>query len=95
MKKGYFGLPTRIHTFIAVGYTFLNLWVCSFSARPQLQLIQLARKAGWFSVINGTLLIFLAMKNTPLSYLTGLSYEKLNVFHRWYAYLAIRYQKFD
>ncbi|KAK6331412.1 hypothetical protein TWF730_004493 [Orbilia blumenaviensis] len=85
LKEGWFGLPTRAHTVIVIFYVILNVWVCLFSSKPTLQLIQLARKAGWFSVVNGTLLVFLAMKNTPLSYLTGMSYEKLNVFHRWVA----------
>ncbi|EPS38490.1 hypothetical protein H072_7759 [Dactylellina haptotyla CBS 200.50] len=89
LKKGYLGLPTRAHTVIVFFYILMNFWVCAFSSKPTLQLIQLARKAGWFSIVNGTLLIFLAMKNTPLSYLTGFSYEKLNVFHRWVAITAL------
>ncbi|KAF3927887.1 hypothetical protein ABW20_dc0105456 [Dactylellina cionopaga] len=89
LKKGYLGLPTRAHTVIVFFYILINIWVCAFSSKPTLQLIQLARKAGWFSIVNGTLLIFLAMKNTPLSYLTGFSYEKLNVFHRWVAITAL------
>ncbi|KAK6355517.1 hypothetical protein TWF696_004616 [Orbilia brochopaga] len=89
LKKGYLGLPTRAHTVIVFFYILINFWVCAFSSKPTLQLIQLARKCGWFSIVNGTLLIFLAMKNTPLSYLTGFSYEKLNVFHRWVAITAL------
>ncbi|KAF3917663.1 hypothetical protein AA313_de0208167 [Arthrobotrys entomopaga] len=89
LHKGYLGLPTRAHTVIVFFYVLLNIWVCAFSSKPTLQLIQLARKAGWFSIVNGTLLIFLAMKNTPLAYLTGFSYEKLNVFHRWVAITAL------
>ncbi|RVD85087.1 uncharacterized protein DFL_003418 [Arthrobotrys flagrans] len=89
LKQGWFGLPTRAHTVIVICYVIINIWVCLFSSKPTLQLIQLARKAGWFSVVNGTLLVFLAMKNTPLSYLTGMSYEKLNVFHRWVAITAL------
>ncbi|KAK6503770.1 hypothetical protein TWF481_008776 [Arthrobotrys musiformis] len=89
LKQGWFGLPTRAHTVIVICYVIINVWVCLFSSKPTLQLIQLARKAGWFSVVNGTLLVFLAMKNTPLSYLTGMSYEKLNVFHRWVAITAL------
>ncbi|KAK6518674.1 hypothetical protein TWF506_005811 [Arthrobotrys conoides] len=89
LKEGWFGLPTRAHTVIVICYVIINIWVCLFSSKPTLQLIQLARKAGWFSVVNGTLLVFLAMKNTPLSYLTGMSYEKLNVFHRWVAITAL------
>jgi hypothetical protein len=33
--------------------------------------------------MNLALTFFLALKNTPLAPLVGLSYEKLNVLHRW------------
>ncbi|KAF3931310.1 hypothetical protein ABW19_dt0203443 [Dactylella cylindrospora] len=89
LKKGYWGLPTRAHFAIVVLYLFVNVWVSLWSSKPTLLLIQLARKTGWFSVVNGTLLVFLAMKNTPLAWLTGFSYEKLNVFHRWVAVTAL------
>lgn len=39
-------------------------------------------------MVNFALLLLLAMKNTPLSRLTGYSYERLNVFHRWVAVVA-------
>jgi predicted ferric reductase len=35
------------------------------------------------AVINMSFTFFLALKNTPLSFLAGSSYEKLNILHRW------------
>ncbi|KAI9653334.1 MAG: hypothetical protein M1829_001319, partial [Trizodia sp. TS-e1964] len=40
------------------------------------------------STLNYTLLLLMSMKNTPLAKLTGHSYERLNVFHRWIAVIA-------
>jgi len=42
-----------------------------------------ALRCGWMAVMNLALTFFLALKNTPLAPLVGLSYEKLNVLHRW------------
>jgi hypothetical protein len=57
-----------------------------------------AKRAGWYAdyisvtqkltlhrlaVCNAALAFLLAMKNSPLSFLTGYSHERLNVLHRW------------
>ena len=38
---------------------------------------------------NITVTIVLSLKNTPLGWLTGWTYERLNVFHRFVGYLAL------
>ncbi|RAL63786.1 hypothetical protein DID88_003431 [Monilinia fructigena] len=40
-------------------------------------------RASWLAVAQVPLLILLAGKNSPLGLVTGVSYERLNVFHRW------------
>lgn len=50
-----------------------------FSSNYKTKLICGSRMA----VMNLALAFFLALKNTPLAFLMGLSYEKLNVLHRW------------
>lgn len=40
-------------------------------------------RAGWLAVAQITLLILLAGKNNLVGFFTGVSYERLNVFHRW------------
>ncbi|KAI5799111.1 ferric reductase NAD binding domain-containing protein [Peziza echinospora] len=42
-----------------------------------------AKRCGWLAVNNACLAFLLAMKNNPLSFLTGYSHERLNVLHRW------------
>ena len=40
-------------------------------------------RAAWLTVAQLPLLILLAGKNNLIGLLTGLSYERLNIFHRW------------
>ena len=42
-------------------------------------------RAGWLAVAQVPLLILLAGKNNLIGLVTGVSYERLNVFHRWVA----------
>ncbi|KAJ5100434.1 FAD-binding 8 [Penicillium angulare] len=48
-----------------------------------------AKRFGWISVANLVLLVFLALKNTPLAPLTGNSYEKLRPLHKVAGYTCI------
>ncbi|RKK09427.1 hypothetical protein BFJ66_g9310 [Fusarium oxysporum f. sp. cepae] len=42
----------------------------------------LAARAGWLAVANLCLTVFLSLKNTPLGFLTGWTYDRLNSLHR-------------
>ncbi|CAI7649760.1 unnamed protein product [Penicillium pancosmium] len=48
-----------------------------------------AKRLGWISVTNFVLLVFLALKNTPLAPLSGHSYEKLRPLHKTAGYTCI------
>ncbi|KAJ5177779.1 FAD-binding 8 [Penicillium coprophilum] len=48
-----------------------------------------AKRFGWISVANLVLLVFLALKNTPLAPLTATSYEKLRPLHKVAGYTCI------
>ncbi|KAJ5607288.1 hypothetical protein N7537_003907 [Penicillium hordei] len=52
-------------------------------------LINVAKRFGWISVANLVLLVFLALKNTPLAPLTATSYEKLRPLHKVAGYTCI------
>lgn len=41
------------------------------------------RRFGYIAIAQFPLMFILAMKNSPLSFLTGVGYEKLNFFHRF------------
>ncbi|OZJ02272.1 hypothetical protein BZG36_05158 [Bifiguratus adelaidae] len=47
--------------------------------------MSVAFRAGWITVAQLPLLILLAGKNNLIGYLTGTSYERLNLLHRWVA----------
>ncbi|TVY60318.1 hypothetical protein Focb16_v003915 [Fusarium oxysporum f. sp. cubense] len=42
----------------------------------------LAARAGWLAVANLCLTVFLSLKITPLGFLTGWTYDRLNSLHR-------------
>ena len=46
-------------------------------------------RAAWLAVAQVPLLILLVMKNNPLSWMVGISYERLNVLHRWTARIML------
>jgi predicted ferric reductase len=44
---------------------------------------------GWITACNLTLSVFLALKNTPLAFLTAYSYERLRILHQLAGYTTI------
>ncbi|KAK4692075.1 hypothetical protein P7C71_g5059, partial [Lecanoromycetidae sp. Uapishka_2] len=46
-------------------------------------------RAGWLAVAQVPLLILLAGKNNLIGFVTGVSYERLNVLHRWVARMLL------
>ncbi|QQK44079.1 FAD-binding 8 [Penicillium digitatum] len=52
-------------------------------------IIFISKRLGWISVANLVLLVFLALKNTPLAPLTATSYEKLRPLHKVAGYTCI------
>ncbi|KAJ5793295.1 uncharacterized protein N7503_009273 [Penicillium pulvis] len=53
------------------------------------ELSYVGKRFGWISVANLVLLVFLALKNTPLAILTAKSYEKLRPLHKVAGYTCI------
>ncbi|KAJ5093121.1 hypothetical protein N7456_008982, partial [Penicillium angulare] len=49
----------------------------------------IAKRMGWIAVANFVLLVFLALRNTPLAPLSGQSYEKLRPLHKVAGYTCI------
>ncbi|KAJ3530721.1 hypothetical protein NM208_g9201 [Fusarium decemcellulare] len=78
------GAPSLGHATIFAAYLGLNVgfvFVYTDDSVLPLRLIVAAR-TGWLAVANICLTVFLSLKNTPLGYLTGWSYERLNSLHR-------------
>ncbi|KAJ5267628.1 hypothetical protein N7478_010436 [Penicillium angulare] len=49
----------------------------------------IAKRMGWITIANFTLLVFLALRSTPLAPLSGQSYEKLRPLHKVAGYTCI------
>lgn len=77
-------LPDNATTISILLFAALNLFYLFFRAPLELQWIFiLADRAGLLFVVNLPLLYLLAAKtNQPIKFLTGWSYEGLNMFHR-------------
>ncbi|KAF8855174.1 hypothetical protein BDZ45DRAFT_728253 [Acephala macrosclerotiorum] len=48
-----------------------------------------AKRMGWIATCNIALIMFLALKNTPLAFLTAYSYERLNILHQAAGYCTV------
>ncbi|KAF4460245.1 ferric reductase like transmembrane component [Fusarium albosuccineum] len=78
------GAPSLGHAAVFLAYLGLNvgfIFVFIDDSVLPLRMIVAAR-TGWLAVANICLTVFLSLKNTPLGYLTGWSYERLNSLHR-------------
>ncbi|KAF4625786.1 hypothetical protein G7Y89_g12377 [Cudoniella acicularis] len=71
---GPLGVFSLEGAFVNVDYSTLNGW---------------AKRLGWVAAGNIALVTFLALKNTPLAFLTAYSYERLNVLHRIGGYATV------
>ncbi|GKT50949.1 ferric/cupric reductase transmembrane component 2 [Colletotrichum spaethianum] len=84
-------LPSTGHAAVAITYLVANivllLTYLDTSVLPYLTVV--AARAGWLSIANIAFLVFLALKNTPLAYLTAWSYERLNVLHQIAGYVTM------
>ncbi|PWY67073.1 hypothetical protein BO94DRAFT_590981 [Aspergillus sclerotioniger CBS 115572] len=69
-------------------YWAINLSLCLTNVNLN-KITYVAKRLGWISVANLVLLVFLALKNTPLAPLTAKSYEKLRPLHKVAGYTCI------
>ncbi|CRG85705.1 putative ferric reductase transmembrane component [Talaromyces islandicus] len=69
-------------------YWVINL-ACTLTNLDLHNHINVAKRLGWISVANFVLLVFLALRNTPLAPLSGRSYEKLRPLHKTAGYTCI------
>jgi predicted ferric reductase len=85
-------LPSRMQTFFLVGYFFVNFGFCiykieysSFAAGAGV----LLSRSGILAVINMIPLFLLAGRNNPIIKLTGISFDTMNLIHRWFGRIVI------
>lgn len=76
-------LPSNGTSIVVLAFLGLNLFYCSYNMEfTGANIFVLADRWGLMFVANLPLLYLLAAKNQPLKFLTGRSYESLNIFHR-------------
>lgn len=85
-------LPSRLQTFFLVGYFAVNVGFCvwkidysSFSAGAG----ELLSRSGIMAVINMIPLFLLAGRNNPIIKLTGISFDTMNLIHRWFGRIVV------
>ncbi|KAF3006812.1 hypothetical protein E8E13_010481 [Curvularia kusanoi] len=85
-------LPSRLQSFFLVGYFAVNVGFCvwkidysSFTAGAG----ELLSRSGIMSVMNMIPLFLLAGRNNPIIKLTGISFDTMNLIHRWFGRIVI------
>ncbi|KAF5640792.1 ferric reductase like transmembrane component [Fusarium sp. NRRL 52700] len=76
--------PSLGHVLLYIIYLGLNLGFFFVKIDDSILALDyvLAARAGWLGVSNLCLTVFLSLKNTPLGFLTGWTYDRLNSLHR-------------
>ncbi|KAF1352980.1 hypothetical protein EJ07DRAFT_134853 [Lizonia empirigonia] len=85
-------LPSRLQSFFLVGYFAVNIGFCvwkidysSFSAGAG----ELLSRSGIMAVMNMIPLFLLAGRNNPIIKLTGISFDTMNLIHRWFGRIVV------
>ncbi|CAN8106228.1 unnamed protein product [Discula destructiva] len=89
LVRSFPGLPSTGHALVVAAYLAMNL-ALTFT-NVTIKASSIANRCGWLVVANFCVVVFLALKNTPLAVLTAYSYERLNVLHQISGYLTFVY----
>jgi hypothetical protein len=87
-------LPSRLQTLMLVGYFATNVGFCFWrinykNADYAAIAGELRNRSGVLSVMNMIPLFLLAGRNNPIIKLTGLSFDTMNLIHRWLGRIVI------
>ncbi|KAM3509287.1 hypothetical protein MY11210_006380 [Beauveria gryllotalpidicola] len=83
--------PSAGHAVVVAIYVVLNIvFLFTFMNNSNFGMeTNIASRTGWLSMTNMLFSVFLALKNTPLAWLTAWSYERLNILHRYSGFFAV------
>ncbi|KAL2198183.1 ferric reductase NAD binding domain-containing protein [Corynascus similis CBS 632.67] len=73
-KSAGHAITTMIYVALNASIAFTNVNFTSMGS--------VGHRFGWLTLVNLSVVIFLALKNTPLAFLTAYSYERLNCLHQ-------------
>ncbi|KAH8887715.1 hypothetical protein GQ53DRAFT_655205 [Thozetella sp. PMI_491] len=75
------GFRSAGHALTVAAFVSINASIAFTNVDSSL-MANYGHRFGWLTLVNLALLIFLALKNTPLAVLTAYSYERLNCLHQ-------------
>jgi hypothetical protein len=86
-------LPSRLQTFMLVGYfatnVGLSVWKIDWSQKYSDASGEFRNRTGVMAVINMIPLFLLAGRNNPIIKLTGISFDTMNLIHRWFGRIVV------
>jgi hypothetical protein len=85
-------LPSRLQTFFLVGYFAVNVGFCFWRidySNYSKGAGELLSRTGIMAVINMIPLFLLAGRNNPIIKLTGISFDTMNLIHRWFGRIVV------
>lgn len=86
-------LPSRFHFTLLTLYVLSNLaylLLLNWGAESNNQLLaDLRGRSGQLAALNIIPTVLFALRNNPLIYITGVSYEAFNLIHRWAARISV------
>lgn len=92
-ESGMGTLPSRFHTFLLVVLVFTNLAYCLALDWSHLDssavIAELRGRTGQLAALNLIPTVLFALRNNPLLWITGVSYDCFNLLHRWCARIMV------
>lgn len=92
-KSGMGTLPSRFHTFLLMCLLITNLAYCLALDWSHLEssavIAELRGRTGQLAVLNIIPTVLFALRNNPLLWITGVSYDCFNLLHRWCARIMV------
>ncbi|RYO79282.1 hypothetical protein DL766_002087 [Monosporascus sp. MC13-8B] len=87
--RGLPGFTSAGHAMLVVVYVALNVTFTVYGIEDYSRPTTWSSRLGWMATGNMVLVVFLALKNTPLALLTPYSYEQLNGLHQITGYTTV------
>ncbi|KAE8443730.1 hypothetical protein EG329_001410 [Mollisiaceae sp. DMI_Dod_QoI] len=84
------GFTSVGHAVLVLAFLVINV-VLTVTNIDWSSLLPISKRLGWMTLINVAFIVFLALKNTPLAFLTSYSYERLNLLHQVGGYTTITF----
>ncbi|TVY92228.1 Ferric/cupric reductase transmembrane component, partial [Lachnellula willkommii] len=87
LNRGLPGFTSLGHALLVAIYLAINIILTV--TNNDFSIISVGKRLGWMAILNVCFITFLALKNTPLAFLTAYSYESLNPLHQIGGYTTI------